>query len=85
MTQRELALAGEVSPAMARVAEREGLAPETTREGLSRGTICIPANVYHRHLDPCGIGRGLRTKVNANIGTSSDYSDPETELLKLRI
>ncbi len=85
MTQRELALAGDISPVIARVAEREGVAPEVIRAGLARGSTCIPANINHRHLDPCGIGQGLRTKVNANIGTSSDYSNPETELVKLRV
>ncbi|MBI2917676.1 MAG: phosphomethylpyrimidine synthase ThiC [Chloroflexi bacterium] len=85
MTQREQALAGETSLAMQRAAQREGLDPDVIREGLARGTTCLPANINHRHLDPSAIGQGLRTKVNANIGTSSDFSNPETELVKLRV
>jgi phosphomethylpyrimidine synthase len=45
----------------------------------------IPANINHKGLEPCGIGEGLRTKVNTNIGTSSDYGDVDTELEKLRV
>jgi phosphomethylpyrimidine synthase len=47
------------------------------------GTIVIPANTRHHNLVPCGIGKGLKTKVNANIGTSSDYCDVQFELEKL--
>jgi phosphomethylpyrimidine synthase len=67
------------------VAEAEGLEPELIRQGVSEGVIVIPANVNHKLGCYCGIGKGLRTKVNANIGTSSDYGDADTELDKLRI
>ncbi|MGB3128473.1 MAG: phosphomethylpyrimidine synthase ThiC, partial [Dehalococcoidia bacterium] len=46
--------------------------------------VVIPANINHKRLEPCGIGKALRTKVNANIGTSSDYGDVNTELEKLQ-
>ncbi|MBI4301557.1 MAG: phosphomethylpyrimidine synthase ThiC [Chloroflexi bacterium] len=85
MTQMELACQGVVTPAMARVAERERVDPEFIRQGVVEGTIVIPANVGHHGLDPCGIGKGLRTKVNANIGTSSDYGTIESELDKLQV
>jgi len=68
-TQRQAALKGELTPAMRRVAEKEALRPEDIQEAV--GTIVIPSNVNHRALDPTGIGEGLRTKVNANIGTSA--------------
>ncbi|MFC1862010.1 phosphomethylpyrimidine synthase ThiC, partial [Chloroflexota bacterium] len=45
----------------------------------------IPPNIKHTNLTPCGIGQGLRTKVNANIGTSSDHGNVDTELEKLRV
>ncbi len=85
MTQREWALKGTITPQMETVACREGLDPAFILEGLAKGTLCLPVNPYHRNLEPCAIGKGLRTKVNANLGTSSDYGSLETELEKLRI
>lgn len=84
MTQLELARKGIISPQMHRVAEKERLDPETVRQGVADGLIVIPANITHEWLDPCGIGKGLRTKVNANIGTSPDLGNIETELAKLQ-
>lgn len=84
MTQLELARKGIVSPQMERVAEKEGLDAEFIRQGVAQGTIVIPANIKHDNLDPCGIGKGLRTKVNANFGTSPDYGNVDTELEKLQ-
>ncbi|MBI2847617.1 MAG: phosphomethylpyrimidine synthase ThiC [Chloroflexi bacterium] len=84
MTQLELARKGVVSPQMKLVAEHEGLDNEFVRDGVARGTIVIPANINHHNLVPRGIGQGLKTKVNANLGTSSDYGDINTELEKLQ-
>lgn len=69
---------------MTRVADREGRDPELIREGVAAGTIVIPANKNHLALDPHGIGKGLRTKVNANIGTSTQFPDIQQELYKLQ-
>ncbi|TET47193.1 MAG: phosphomethylpyrimidine synthase ThiC [Dehalococcoidia bacterium] len=86
MTQLESARKGIVTPQMKIVAEAEGLDTEFIREGVARGRIVIPANINHNEkLIPCGIGQGLKTKVNANIGTSSDFGDINTELEKLRV
>ncbi len=85
MTQLELAKEGTISSQMASVAQCEGVEAEFVRQGVAEGTIVIPANTKHANLTPCGIGQGLRTKVNANIGTSSDYGDTDTELEKLRV
>jgi len=85
MTQLELAKTGTISPQMTFVAQREGVSAEFIREGIANGTIVIPANRVHTKLIPCGIGQGLSTKVNANIGTSSDFGDVNTELEKLRV
>lgn len=85
MTQLELAKKGDLSPQMRRVADAEHVAVETVQAGLVEGTIVIPANPGHRRLVPCGIGKGLRTKVNANIGTSSDFGSVRTELAKLKV
>ena len=84
MTKLELARKGIVSPQMKHVAEKEGLETDVIMQGLAEGEIIIPANVNHTNLIPCGIGNGLRTKVNANIGTSSDFCDLNTELRKLQ-
>ena len=85
MTQIESARKGTITPQMRTVAERENIDCAIIVDGLASGTIVIPANVNHRNLAPCGIGRGLSTKVNANIGTSSDYGDIASELTKLRV
>ena len=85
MTQLELAKKGIISPQMEKVAESEGLDAEFIRRGVADGTIVITANINHKSLIPCGIGKGLKTKVNANIGNSSDYGNVETELEKLAV
>ncbi len=83
MTQLEIARKGKISPEMEAVAKAEGLDAGLVRRGVDEGTVVIPANVMHDGLVPCGIGRGLSTKVNANIGTSSDFGSVNTEVEKL--
>ncbi|MDH5363911.1 MAG: phosphomethylpyrimidine synthase ThiC [Dehalococcoidia bacterium] len=83
MTQLELVQSGVVSPQVKHVAEQERVEVDFILQGLIEGTIVIPANPNHANLVPCGIGKGLRTKVNANIGTSPDFCDLDTELKKL--
>jgi phosphomethylpyrimidine synthase len=85
MTQLELAVNCIISPQMTFVAQQEGIEVEVIRHGIANGTLVIPANINHSNLVPCGIGQGLRTKVNANIGTSSDFGNIETELEKLQV
>ena len=82
-TQMQLAREGKITDAMKLVAEDEKIPAEQIRAGVACGTIAICANVNHASLKPCGVGKGLRTKVNANIGTSSTFPDIEPELLKL--
>ncbi len=84
MTQLEMAQKGIISSQMKEVARQEQVDPEFIRKGISEGNIVIPANINHKNLKPFGIGKGLRTKVNANFGTSSDYGSIETELEKLQ-
>jgi len=84
MTQLELARKGIVSSPMKQVALKEGVETDFIIQGLTDGEIVIPSNINHANLIPCGIGKGLRTKVNANIGTSSDFCDLNTELRKLQ-
>jgi len=85
-TQLELARRGVITEAMAYVAEAEGIPPEEVRELVARGLAVIPANPNHKSLTRfTGIGQGLSVKVNANIGTSYDYVNPDEELKKLEL
>ena len=84
MTQLELARKGIVSSPMKQVALKECVETDFIIKGLTDGKIVIPSNINHANLVPCGIGKGLRTKVNANIGTSSDFCDLNMELKKLQ-
>ncbi len=85
MTQLELAKQAIISPQMEAVAQDEGVEAESIRQGVAGGTIVIPANANHTNLVPCGIGQGLKTKVNANIGTSADFCNLDVEMEKLRV
>jgi phosphomethylpyrimidine synthase len=81
----DLARRGTVSPQVRFVAEKEGVDVDFILSGLAEGKIIVPSNINHKNLtQPCGIGKGLRTKINANIGTSPDFCDLETELRKLQ-
>ncbi|MGD1147636.1 MAG: phosphomethylpyrimidine synthase ThiC [Thermoanaerobaculaceae bacterium] len=84
MTQLNDALEGRLTAEMAAVAEHEGLPAETVREGVAGGRVVIPKNVKRRFA-PMGIGEGLFTKVNANIGTSPSHHDLREELRKLKV
>ena len=85
MTQLEKALKGEVTAGIKQVASGEGIDEGKLMRLVGEGLVVIPANPRHTNLVPIGIGQGLRTKVNANIGTSSDFGDVDTELSKLKI
>jgi len=76
---------GVVTPSMIEVAEQEQVTPEFIRDGVANGVITIVKNNVHTNIKPLGIGKGLSTKINANIGTSSDCSNLELELKKLEV
>ncbi len=84
MTQMEAARQGIVTPQIKEVCRKEGVTEDFVLQGLRDGAIVIPANINHAGLEVCGVGKGLRTKVNANIGTSSACCDIDAELVKLR-
>lgn len=67
MTLMKKAAKGVVTSEMKRVAEREGVNVDLVVKGIAEGTIVIPRNVNHHTFDPVGIGKGLHTKVNADI------------------
>jgi len=83
MTQIESARAGVTTPQMASVAAAENRDPEYIRHGIAEGTIVVPANRLREISSVCGIGTGLKTKVNANIGSSPDRAIVDEELAKL--
>jgi len=83
MTQIENARQGIVTEAMKIVAAKESLEPEQIRQLVASGRVVIPCNINHKNLDPIGIGKGLQTKINANIGTSGDFDKLEDELKKI--
>ena len=85
MTQLEAARKGIITKEMEEVAKREGLPAEVIRERIAKGTVIIPKNKNRKHIERIeGIGEGLRVKVNANIGTSSDYVNYDEEMAKLK-
>ena len=83
-TQMEAAKKGIITPEMQLVAEKEYTEPEKIRELVAVGQIAIPANVRHTSLSAEGIGKGLRTKINVNLGVSGDCNDYDSELEKVR-
>ena len=85
MTQLEKARQGLITEEMKICAAEEGVAPDYIKQGVVEGTIVICRNVKHTAIKPLAIGKGLRTKVNANIGTSKDHADLNLELEKLKI
>lgn len=84
-TQMYYARRGELTKQMSYVAKVEGVSENLVMDEVAKGSIIIPANVNHANLKPMGIGRKLKTKINANIGNSSLSSDICAELRKLEI
>lgn len=84
-TQMYYARRGELTKQMSYVAKIEGVSENLLMDEVANGRIIIPANVNHINLKPMGIGRKLKTKINANIGNSSLSSDICAELRKLEI
>lgn len=84
MTQMEHAKRGRITEEMRYVAAVEGMDPEELRRRIAAGVAIIPRNVRH-DFNPIGLGQGLATKVNANIGTSGHHQQLHEEVEKLRI
>lgn len=83
-TQMDAARRGIVTPQMEIVAEKEGWNPEDLRGQIAAGQVIIPANKRHTSLNPSGIGAGLRTKINVNLGVSRDWKDVDMEYEKVQ-
>jgi len=84
MAQLEYARKGQITDAMKKCAAAEDVSAETIRRELAEGTMVITQNLKHPSIAPLAIGKGLRTKVNANVGTSTDHNNIEEELGKVR-
>jgi len=74
-----------LTPLMKKIASLEGVRPAFILKQIKEGKVVIPYNNQHKIKNPCGIGGGLRTKINANIGTSTDKSRISEEIKKLRV
>lgn len=84
-TQMDAAKKGIVTKEMKCVAEKEGMDIETLRILVSQGKIAIPANKNHKSLEANGIGQGLKTKINVNLGISKDAYDIDKEMEKVKV
>ena len=85
MTQLEYAKNSIVTPLMKRISRDEAVPVKQVLRFVSEGKIVIPNNITRQLKSPCGIGLGLRTKINANIGTSKDRMSIEGEIEKLKV
>ncbi len=83
-TQMDAARKGIVTKEMTIVAEKEQMEVEILRELMAEGKIVIPANKNHHGLSPEGVGQGLRTKINVNLGISKDCVNIDMEMEKVK-
>lgn len=84
-TQMEAAKQGKITEEMRIVAKDEEETPETICKRVAAGTVIIARNIRRENVHPIGIGEGLRTKINTNIGTSPDLCDVKLEIEKAKI
>lgn len=83
-TQMDAAKKGIVTKEMVRVAAKESMDVTLLLDLIAQGKIAIPANKNHLSLDPTGVGQGLSTKINVNLGVSEDCCDVEQEICKVQ-
>ncbi|MBU2258425.1 MAG: phosphomethylpyrimidine synthase ThiC, partial [Candidatus Omnitrophica bacterium] len=85
MTQIEYARKNILTSIMKKISSQESLSGEVFLKRLKEGKIVIPLNHKHKIKKPCAVGLGLKTKINANIGTSPDKDSSSDELEKLAV
>ena len=83
-TQMDAAKKGIITKEMMTVANKESMDVEELRQLVAEGKVAIPANKNHKSLDPEGVGQGLRTKINVNLGISKDCASIEKEMDKVK-
>ena len=82
-TQMEAAKKGIITPEIELVARKESMDVQKLMDLVASGAVAIPANVNHKSLSAEGIGEGLRTKINVNLGISGDCKNYENEMKKV--
>ncbi len=82
-TQMDAAKKNIITEEMKIVAEKENVSMDFLLEEMKKGHIIIPANKNHTSLSPVGVGDGLKTKINVNLGISKDENDIEREMKKV--
>jgi len=85
VTQLEAAKKGIVTEQMSKAGELEGISGEELRQKIASGEVVLPCNINHKNIRPIAVGKGLSTKVNANIGTSDAYPELAKEMTKLDV
>jgi len=85
MTQLEIARQGQISDLVRQAATTENIDPEILRQRIAAGTAVICLNTKHTNGRPLAVGEGLRTKTNANLGTSQDDTSIDKELEKAKV
>ncbi|MCL2086659.1 MAG: phosphomethylpyrimidine synthase ThiC [Oscillospiraceae bacterium] len=84
-TQMQAAKNGVITEQLKIVAYKEGISEESLRARVAAGAVAIPANINHKSLSPEGVGEGLRTKINVNLGVSGDCADYSKEFDKVKL
>ena len=84
MTQKSEAIKGNITQEMKDVAKQENIEVDKLARLIADGKVVIPKNI-NSHAKACGIGEGLSTKINANIGSSSKIDDLELEINKAKL
>ncbi|HIV02764.1 MAG TPA: phosphomethylpyrimidine synthase ThiC [Candidatus Aphodoplasma excrementigallinarum] len=82
-TQMDAAKQGIVTPQMETVAKKEGMDVQKLLPFVAKGQVAIPANKNHTSLSAEGIGTGLKTKINVNLGISGDCKNYDVEMEKV--
>ncbi len=82
-TQKEAARKGIITPELKMVAEKEHMEVEKLCALVAKGEVAIPCNIRHTSISPEGIGTGLRTKINVNLGISGDCKNYGDEMQKV--
>jgi phosphomethylpyrimidine synthase len=84
-TQMDAAKRGIITDEMQTVAKKEGMEPEKLRALVACGQVAIPANIHHAALSAEGVGTGLKTKINVNLGISGDCKNYDVEMQKAEL
>ncbi|TAA75751.1 MAG: phosphomethylpyrimidine synthase [Candidatus Electronema aureum] len=84
-TQMDAARKGIITPQMREVLANEVISEQLLLERVAQGRIAIPANKHHHNLKAAGVGQGLKTKINVNLGVSKDVCSFEGEMNKARL